>query len=195
MAVDASLVAIGVPSGDMVHADFAMSLANLCRHSGPPFFLINAKSSLVALGRNQCAAAALLAKATHLFFLDTDMVFPTNTLVRLLQHDKDIVGAVYSQRAAPFHPLGVTKEGEHKHVTRGLHAMKIIPTGCMLIRMSVFSKIPKPWFNTVADGEQLLGEDYFFCDQARRAGFEVWCDGDLSREVGHIGQKLYKLSE
>jgi len=193
MASDQTLVAIGVPSGDMVHADFAMSLANLSRHPGPPFFLMNAKSSLVAIGRNQCVAAALLAKATHLLFLDSDMTFPVTTLTRLLAHDKDVVGAVYSQRVSPFHPLGVTDAGEHKHITKGMHRMRIIPTGCMLIRTALFAKIPKPWFNTIADGDHILGEDYYFCEQVRRAGFDVWCDGDLSRDIGHIGQTVYKL--
>jgi hypothetical protein len=123
------------------------------------------------------------------------MVFPTDTMTRLLRHNKDIVGAVYSQRASPFHPLGVTLEGEHIHITQGLRRMKIVPTGCLLIKLSVFDKLPKPWFSTRIEGEKILGEDYYFCEQAQKAGFDVWCDGDLSREVGHIGQKIYKLND
>ncbi len=188
-------VAIGIPSGDMVHADFAMCLATLCLNPGARTCIINAKSSLVALGRNQCAEAAKLAGATHLLFLDSDMVFPVTTLSRLLKHNKDIVGAIYSQRTPPFHPLGVTIEGSHTNVTGGLQQMKIIPTGCLLISMKVFDKLPKPWFNTSVEGEKILGEDYYFCEQARKVGFEIWCDGDLSREIGHVGQKTYRLTE
>ena len=44
---------------------------------------------------------------------------------------------------------------------------------------------------TRAEGEKILGEDYYFCERAREAGFEIWCDGDLSRELAHIGQKAY----
>ncbi len=186
-------VAIGIPSGDMVHADFAAHLATMCLNPGARTCIINAKSSLVALGRNQCAEAAKLAGATHLLFLDSDMVFPANTLTRLLRHKKHIVGAVYSRRVPPFHPLGVTYEGEHMHVTGGMRRMKIIPTGCLMIDMSVFSRLAKPWFSTRIDGEKLLGEDYYFCERAAEAGFEIWCDGDLSREVGHIGQSVYRL--
>jgi hypothetical protein len=65
----------------------------------------------------------------------------------------------------------------------------------MLIRMSVFDRLPKPWFNLVAVGDQLRGEDYHFCESARAAGIEVWCDGDLSAELGHIGQKIHRLGE
>jgi len=187
-------VAIAIPSGDMVHADFAIRLATMCLNPGARTCIINAKSSLVALGRNQCAEAAKLAGATHMLFLDSDMVFPIDTMMRLLKHNKDIVGAVYSQRAAPFHPLGITFEGEHMHVTQGLKRMRIIPTGCMMIKMSVFDKLPKPWFTTKIEGEKIMGEDYYFCEQVQKAGLEVWCDGDLSREVGHIGQRVYHIS-
>ena len=73
--------------------------------------------------------------------------------------------------------------------------MAMIPTGCLLIRTHVFEKLSKPWFNTIAAGDSLLGEDYFFCHNAIAAGMEIWCDGDLSRELGHIGQKIYQLGD
>ncbi|MFY9287118.1 MAG: hypothetical protein WAO98_01325, partial [Alphaproteobacteria bacterium] len=184
-------VAICIPSGDMVHADFAMRLATLCLNPGARTCIINAKTSIVALGRNQCAEAAKLAGATHVLFLDSDMVFPLDTMARLLHHKKDIVGAVYSQRTAPFHPLGVTLDGAHKNVGSGLHRMKVIPTGCLMVSMSVFDKLPKPWFSNRIEGEKILGEDYHFCERASTVGFEIWCDGTLSSEIGHIGQTVY----
>jgi hypothetical protein len=187
------LVAIGIPSGDLVHADFAMSLAMLCMNPGAPVLLLNARSSLVPLGRNQCAGAAQIMKATHLLFLDTDMVFPADTLIRLLAHNKDIVGASYSRRVPPFHPLTVTEEGENLPITSGLRRVKLLPTGCMLIRLGVFNALAKPYFNLVAEGDQLRGEDYYFCGLARAAGFDIWCDGDLSLQMGHIGQKINRI--
>jgi len=187
------LVAIGIPSGDMVHADFAMSLATLCFNAGARAFIVNAKSSLVMVGRNQIVEAARLAKATHLLFLDSDLTFPPDTLARLLAHGKDIVGGLYTQRVPPHHPLGMTLEGEHVAVTNGLRPMKSMPTGCLLIRLSIFDQLPKPWFNTGTDGDKILGEDFMFCERARQAGFEIWCDGDLSRDLAHIGQKAYRL--
>jgi len=185
------LVAIGIPSGDMVHADFAMHLATLCLNPGAHACIINAKSSLVMIGRNQIVEAARVAKATHLLFLDSDLNFPADTLARLLAHDKDIVGGLYVQRVAPHHPLGMTLDGKHEMVTSGLKQMKIMPTGCLLLRLAIFDKLPKPWFNTSVEGEKILGEDFTFCTHAREAGFEIWCDGDLSRDITHIGQKAF----
>jgi hypothetical protein len=185
------LVAIAVPSGDMVHADFAMRLANMCLNPGARSCIVNAKSSLVMIGRNQCVEAARLVKATHLLFLDSDIVFPVDTLSRLLARDKDIVGGLYMQRTAPHHPLGVTIEGAHEPVTAGMKRMTIMPTGCLMLRLSIFDRLSKPWFNTRVEGEKIVGEDYYFCERATAAGFEIWCDGDLSRELGHIGQKVF----
>ena len=187
------LVAIGVPSGDMVHADFAMALAMLCMSPGAPVCLVNSRSSIVPLGRNQCVAAAQTVKASHLLFLDSDMIFPADTLKKLLAHDKPVVGATYARRVPPFHALTVTEEGEHAHITSGLRRVRLLPTGCMLIRMSVFNSLPKPWFNLTAEGDQLRGEDYYFCEQLRATGFEIWCDGDLSVQLGHIGQKINRI--
>lgn len=188
------LVALAVPSGDMVHADFAMRLATLCLNPGARAFVINAKSSLVMVGRNQCVEAARMAKATHILFLDSDITFPADTLSRLLAHRKDIVGGLYVQRVPPHVPLGITFEGGHEAVTSGLRRMKQMPTGCLLINISVFDKLSKPWFNTKEVGEKIMGEDFYFCERALAAGFEIWCDGNLSCEVAHIGQKSFSCA-
>ena len=65
--------------------------------------------------------------------------------------------------------------------------MRRIPTGCLLIRMSVFDALAKPYFRYVIDevGGEIVGEDYVFCDRAREAGFRIWCDAALSLEIGH----------
>src|SRR5689334_5859802 len=124
------IVAICVPSGDMVHADFAANLAALCLDPGARAGVINSKGSIVAIVRNQCVAASQLIKATHILFLDSDMTFPLDVLKRLLAHNKDIVGALYARRRAPFGPIGTVFNGAKE--TDGLLRMKHMPTGCLL---------------------------------------------------------------
>jgi hypothetical protein len=193
MSGPSPIVAICIPSGDMVHADFATNLAALCLNPGARTGVINCKGSIVAVVRNQCVAAAQLIKATHLLFLDSDMTFPLDMMKRLLAHEKDIVGAIYSRRAAPFSPTGMPLENASPQGV--LRRMKILPTGCMLITMRVFEKLPKPWFSDRVEGEKILGEDFHFCENAAAAGFEIWEDTALSKEVGHIGQRIYRLGE
>jgi glycosyltransferase involved in cell wall biosynthesis len=188
-------VSIAVPSGDMVHADFAMAYAQLCMASaGLQLQLITVKSSIVAQARNDGVAIARNFGADYIFFIDSDMLFPPTSLFRLLLHRRDIVGATYTKRVAPFEILG-TKLAEQPIVSPDqLVEMQRIPTGCLLINMRVFDKLSKPHFRFEIDANgAIVGEDYVFCDRAREAGFRIWCDAVMSREIGHIGQSVYRL--
>jgi hypothetical protein len=191
-------VAICYPSSDMVHADFTLALAGLCLAAHPlPVTVINAKSSIVAEARNNGVEEARGSGAEYLLFLDSDMVFPLTLLHRLLLHRKDIVGAVYTRRQAPYSLLGKTLDSQPDPETTGCVEMARLPTGCMLIRMAVFDALPKPYFFFGINHEQgtLLGEDYAFCDAARAAGFRIWADLNLSQEIGHIGQRVCRIAE
>ena len=191
-------VAISFPSSDMVHADFALALAGLCNSTQPiETSLVNNKSSIVAMARNNGVKCAQDMHADFILFLDSDMTFPRSTLHRLLAHRKDIVGATYIKRVPPFSLLGAVYDREQAVDERGLIRMRHMPTGCLLIRMTVFEKLSAPHFRFLtneATGE-IHGEDYVFCDRAHEAGFEVWCDAALSLELGHIGQRIFRFTE
>ena len=73
--------------------------------------------------------------------------------------------------------------------------MRNLPTGCLLIKMTVFDKITKPWFSGRVEGEHIIGEDMYFCECAAAAGLEIWQDVALSQEVGHIGERVFRLGE
>jgi glycosyltransferase involved in cell wall biosynthesis len=177
----------------MVHADFSMAFARLCMVSAAfPLQLITVKSSIVAQARNNGIELARNSGADFTLFLDSDMVFPPSALLRLFLHKKDIVGATYTKRVAPFDILGTPNQPAV--LSGDLLEMQRIPTGCLLINMRVFDKLSKPYFRFETDAEgQIVGEDYVFCDRAREAGFQVWCDAVLSRDIGHIGQNVNRL--
>lgn len=146
----------------------------------------------VHAARNSIVRRAMAADATHILWMDSDMTAPDNSLLRLLSHDKDIVGAGYKMRSAPYTMLGRLKPPE-KH--SGLGEAKWLPGGFMLVKMSVYSKVPSPWYRETYD-EALksedhpdgdIGEDINFCHYATNAGFHIWCDLDLSDQMGHVG--------
>lgn len=194
-------VAICMPSGDMVHADFAMSLAALAFSTQVPIALVNTKGSLVASNRNRLVDEAERFDCEWLLFLDSDMLFPRDTIARLLAHGKDIVGATYCKRVEPYEVLGRTLDGGPLEAATGLVEVAGLPTGCLLVRRSVFAALRKPYFRTPAreDGEvdglpaHIEGEDYYFCRVAREAGFSVWLDVDLTMQMGHIGQQIFAI--
>ena len=188
-------VSIAVPSGDMVHAGFAMAFAQLCHASHAlALQIVSVKSSIVAIARNNAVAEARHFGAEYLLFLDSDMIFPPTALLRLLVRRVDIVGATYVKRVPPFDVLG-TALAEQPAEADGLIEMSRIPTGCLLIRMGVFEALAPPFFRFDTDPltGAILGEDYVFCDAARRAGFRIWCDPTLTQDMGHIGQQTFRV--
>ena len=55
--------------------------------------------------RNELCQQALISDCTHIFWCDTDQVYPEDTLIRLLSHELPIVCAKVHRRKAPYDPL------------------------------------------------------------------------------------------
>lgn len=191
-------IAVCYLSADMVHADFAMCLAGLCMRSaaaGLEIEVVNAKTSIVAEGRNMAVERAREWGADAMLFLDSDMRFSKETLLRLLEHGKDIVGASYCRRVPPHKLLGAIRTDGMPDENPELVEMRHLPTGCMLIDMTVFERLTKPYFRFETDERlgAIRGEDYVFCERAINAGLQVWCDVPLTFVIGHIGQRTYQV--
>lgn len=199
-------VAIGLPSGDLLHADFALSLVNLCIHSisrGVHVAIINQKSSVVEISRNQIVQEAEKVGADYLLWLDSDMVFPAQTLQRLLSHQKDIVCVDAVRRREPITQVltGMdNKPLQHKKDPDAKDPLVEVKGGTcavQLIKMDVYAKLPQPHFLVTYNEKngQFLGEDYYFSNKARTAGFKILCDAYLSAYIGHVGVKTFYLKD
>jgi len=189
-------VAIAIPCGTMVHADFAVSLGSMMHSLGEmPMSIVVGKSSIVADARNLGLEYAQKYGAEYVLFIDSDMTFPKDALLKLLVRQVDIIGATYSRRTAPFHFLGDILPEQPADAPKGLLEMSRIPTGFLLIKSTVFEKLKKPYFRFRVDEEAgvNIGEDFDFSDRVRAAGFRIWCDPYLSKELGHIGEQSFKL--
>lgn len=195
-----SRVAVCIPCGDTVCASFALDLAKLVGYmasgSGVELVLLQAKGTLLPQQRATLVQAALDAQATHVFWLDSDMRFPKDALQQLLQHDVPIVAANYPMRRHPILPVAQRNREGHLFTEpgdTGLVPVDACGMGVMLVQASVYHALPKPWFilgyNRAEDG--YVGEDYYFCQQARAKGFPVAVDQRLSQEVSHLGELAY----
>lgn len=152
----------------------------------------------IASSRNRLAQMAIDKGATHLLFVDYDMVFPPVTIRKLLDHDKDIVGAAYNYRNEPPKPPkstavpeGVEGTVDPASLPKEPFKCESLGTGLLLIKTDVFKKMKQPFFmwGFNKQGELQYGEDTFFCQMAKRAGFDVWADPTL--EVKHLGEQLF----
>ena len=63
-------------------------------------FLLRLSCDIVS-SRTWLVNEAIKKGATHILFIDSDMLFPENTLRQLLSHKKEIVGVEYNKREFP----------------------------------------------------------------------------------------------
>jgi hypothetical protein len=187
-------VGICIPSGDMVHAEFAMALAALVGMTQAPKVSIwNRRSSVLPESRNGLVRDAFAVGATHLLWLDSDMIVPPVALDRLLAHKAPIVGATYRRRSPPNDVIGRAHAHEQAEAPEGMTVMRYLGFGCMLIEADVFRALPQPWFNYDLASNPQIHEDRWFCERAREAGYRVLCDDWLTTQVGHIGTITHRI--
>jgi len=187
-------VAVCVPSGELLHADFALSLAAMLRQTRVErISLFNQRMSLLPESRNALVRDALADGATHVLWLDSDMIVPSIALDRLLAHDIPVVGATYLRRTPPHRLLGepdVNQCGAPEGMTR----MVSMPFGCLLVEAGVFRALAEPWFRLDYEGAQPIGEDIGFCRRARPLIADAMFNDDwLTTRLGHIGAVTHRF--
>lgn len=176
---------ICTPSREYVQATFAYDLAEMIRDEKDLSFSI-AQGSILPNLRTSLVVAALGGGTSHILFIDSDMRFPINLHRRLKQHGKDIVGVNAMMRGG-----GQTAEFSGSLQDHGLQEVDSIGMGIVLISTEVFKKMAQPWFAMPFDGTKYIGEDRFFCHKAKEAGFKIYVDHDLSKEIKHTGSTEY----
>ena len=154
---------------------------------------VNHKSPAISVSRGVLVEHAKQLEADKLLFVDTDMVFPADTLVRLIEAEKDIICCNYSLKRPPFtpvvnFPIGISPEREK------VSECKSLASGILLIDMKVFEKLKYPYFLIpIIAPNQYVGEDVYFGRKAQQAGFSLYCENELSKSIGHIGATTYYL--
>jgi len=200
-------VMLGYIHGGWVRAEFLNSVLNAV--SGPDCdpaiggVISSSAGPLVALGRNLLVKQFLGHNLEWLCMVDTDIVFSTNTVSRLLESADDIHRPIMSALYLVFHdskriaaayanmgkgsdldvvPMGVLGDGVHRVFAVG--------AGCMLVHRSVFETIRKDaggedcWFREgVIEGRD-FGEDVSFCIRASISRFPAYVNAGV--RVGHM---------
>ncbi len=148
---------------------------------------------------------AIKHSADRILFIDSDMRYPPDVLHRLLAHDKPIVGCNYAKRDGSGVSVAIGLDDKPiSPNNEGLIKVSGLGLGMALIKTSIFKYLDKPWFWTrrVTGQEsnpdvmkQTVSEDLYFCMQAKKKGYDIYCDTDMSLEVGHSGINTHYLRE
>ena len=131
-----------------------------------------------------------------LLMIDDDCPVPSNVLDLLYTGKKIVSGVIFAMKNGIPYPL-IMKDAEDgfytlmnaKEITsQNKSVIKVDGTGmgCMAIHRSVLKKMEKPWFRFeyTDSGDIRLGEDYWFCEKAKKAGYNIYVDTNV--QVGHI---------
>jgi hypothetical protein len=198
-------IAVCTPARDMVHTMYSYDLVNMVAYhtlnTNDAVSLKISQGTLIANQRAELSLDAMREGCTHILFIDSDMRFPQDMIGRLLKHDLDILATNCARRRMPTGPTAqlYKENGERELVwtmpeSTGLQEVGSVGMGVMLIKANVFEALAEPWFETPwrVDKRGYIGEDVFFCQKAAAAGFKIWIDHDVSKEIGHIGTFEFK---
>jgi hypothetical protein len=131
---------------------------------------------------------------THIFWMDDDMIVPSDAVARLLAHDKPIVGGLYHQRAAPFKPVAYMRDENSERGVQmitlpdnpsGLVQVDGLGLGATLVDIRIYKDMvgafSDVWWHQVSTGR---GEDIHFFARCAEMGVDVFLDCDL--RCGHV---------
>ena len=158
------------------------------------------EGSLIYDARDTIAKYAVDNGYDYILYADSDMVFCSDDLKRLVDHNTDIVSGLY-----------VTRRGENKNVcyskvitrrrfpyrapeliadtlSSGYAAVAACGFGFCLIKCSVVKSMLKR-YKSLFEPKWGVGEDIAFCIRAKRSGYKIYVDRDV--KLGHIGESVY----
>ncbi len=145
-------VMICIPSAATWISRTATAVAGMMGFSiqqGLSLGIINLEGSMITKQRMDLVEGARKQESDYMLFVDSDMTMPPDALVRLLAHQKEICGATYNKKVFPYETLGRLcgpMPTEDQVREGGLRRAELLPTGLLLIKMSVFDKIKWPFF-------------------------------------------------
>lgn len=107
-----------------------MKLAILCNKYDIPYTVSTlANESLVTRGRNTLVSFFMEnPKATHLFFIDADIEFDANDLLRMVAYDKPVIVGAYPKKAINWDSIinAVKRDGEETAQTVEGHSSNYV---------------------------------------------------------------------
>ena len=100
--------------GGMIHEPYLRGLTSLVTQvssSGAPIHLATVvNESLITRARNELVKHFMMTDCTHLMFIDSDIGFAPEDVLRLVEHDKDIVVGAYPLKGLRWSNLAELKD-------------------------------------------------------------------------------------
>jgi len=180
----------------------AVSMGGMC-------FVDQARNICVANGMDGMKGKF---RMTDIFFLDDDVGFPAEAVLKILARPEPIVFGAYPMKddSGELFPIMIKQDAETgEFVERdGMVLTDTCCGGFLRIKREVIEKLSegeKTFYHKARNGEitqcvnifeagvrngAYWGEDVVFASKAQRAGFEIWCMKDI--DFTHRGSKVWR---
>ena len=172
-----------------------------------------ANCSIITQGRSKIANTFMnVMNADFLLFIDSDIGFESNHVLRLLNRKKHIVCGSYPKKTIPLQFAHVNTS-EPPEMEGDLVKIKGAGLGFTLIHRSVFTNISKKYpelkyipedplnedekensyhyFCELKNNNEYLAEDMSFFYRVREVGYDVWMDTTI--QLSHVGSHVFSL--
>ena len=212
MSVQHYDVAIATP-GHSMKAEYVRALVKTCARldsEGISYIWLNKYSSFVPSARELTATDTYSHNwetrvvgsgnftCEKIFWIDSDIEWEVGDFLKLLESPLDIISGLYQT-----HPNGTVAVNKPDFLGRPLKINKDefmlddepvevggVGFGFVAMKAEVLEKMKRPWF--LIDRvrwddmpfDTNVGEDYSFCNNAKKAGYKIWVD-PLVRVLHH----------
>lgn len=194
-------VSILVPTRDMVNTQFSYSITQLVKTSseaGIDVYVFYDSSTILLNQREKLIEMGKEIQSDFVLWLDSDMVFPSTTLLRLLEHNKDVVACNYYKRTNPQTTVAYRSLKDWNSWVPMVPEDELVEVegvgfGCILMKTSIFKKVKKPYFEFTYDKNENRwhGEDFNLLKKLRKEKVKIYVDTVLSMEIKHLGTKAF----
>jgi len=180
-------------------------------------------SSNITSGRNSCIQQVYMheeekkTKYDYLMWIDADIIFTFENIVKLLSHKKDVTCGIYFAKAVPhfpvagFYDIKKVENGFPKITKEQVTSQKLIEidwAGCgfLLMKREIIDKLEYPWFDMrvidlpkeeIRTGgfkikKEILSEDISFCTKIKELGYKIYADTSVL--LKHTGVSNFSIN-
>jgi hypothetical protein len=160
------------------------------------FKILNVHGRTIDDAYDYAVQEAIKDDADFLFTVEDDTFPQKDAIVRLMQYAINdplgVYGAWYPKRTKTRQGTAIVlKNGKREFLDDDgqMHEVYTIPMGCTVYPMSLFYKVPRPWFVTT----NVMTQDSFLSQLAREAGYKLYVDTAI--KCKHIDRETKEIFE
>lgn len=210
---DKNKTIILVPVGSHIESDCDESLRRLEKDG----IRVYRKYGFSAIDQGRCVMAqqAINENYEHLLWIDSDISFDVNDVYKIINRNKNgeypFVTAAYPVKGWPVLTTKFSDCHDKIYFGKdgGLYKVDHSATGFMYTHVSVYENIKlkydlkpvniwggqyqvHPWFFPMIINNDYVGEDFAFCERAKKSGINIFCDTTI--RLSHIGKHSYSFN-